>query len=92
MESKTILCECNSVEHQIMFFWFPDDMENVYMEIHLPRKTFWERLTTGLKHIFGYKSRYGDWDEVILNKEKIQKFLGELQSVYDQSEKTSTSQ
>jgi hypothetical protein len=45
----------------------------------LVKKSFWSRLKYGLKYIFGYKSRYGAWDEFILNPNDADK----LQDVVD---------
>jgi hypothetical protein len=51
----------------------------VYIHTHLVKKSFWSRLKYGLKYIFGYKSRYGAWDEFILNPNDADK----LQDVVD---------
>ena len=64
-----LLCECSSCEHQLVVSW--DDKEDeVYVHVHLADcKGFWRRLWHGLQYAFGYKSRYGAFDEVILRKE-----------------------
>ena len=43
------------------------------MEVHLSSKGFWQRLVNGFKYIFGYKSKYGDFDEMIIKKEDVRK-------------------
>ena len=82
MESKeqreTLICQCNSIEHQISFNWVEyENLEGiegeVYMEIHLSKLSFWDRLKHGLKYICGYRCMYGDFDEVILKKEDVHK-------------------
>ena len=83
MQQETLICQCNSIEHQISFTWIEDkELEGeVYMEIHLAKLSFWDRLKHGIKYIFGYKCMYGDFDEVILKKgdvhklEKVVEFL-----------------
>lgn len=79
LETSVILCECNSAEHQILFRKFTDEPETVYMEVHLStNRGFWKRLWYGLKYAFGYKSRFGAWDELILSEkilENMQDFL-----------------
>jgi hypothetical protein len=30
---------------------------------------FWRRFVSGMKYIFGYKCRYGQWDEFIFKPE-----------------------
>lgn len=75
MQRETLICQCNSIEHQISFNWIEDkELEGeVYMEIHLAKLSFWDRLKHGVKYIFGYRCRYGDFDEVILKKEDVHK-------------------
>lgn len=65
---KILICECGSLEHQIIINH--DEEENViYCSIHLVHYGFWRRLKAGLKYIFGYKCRYGQWDEFIFKSE-----------------------
>ena len=75
MQQETLICQCNSIEHQISFNWIEDkELEGeVYMEIHLAKLSFWDRLKHGVKYIFGYRCRYGDFDEVILKKNDVHK-------------------
>lgn len=79
MESKeqreTLICQCHSIEHPVSFTWIEDkELEGeVYMEIHLSKLSFLERLKHGIKYIFGYSCMYGDFDEVILKKEYVHK-------------------
>lgn len=70
------LCSCGSYEHQINFdYWEDSDGDkNVYMTIHLAEYPFWKRLWRGLAYIFGHRSNYGDFDEVILSKEHAKSF------------------
>ena len=63
-----LICDCSSAEHQMIVRWDNDDNE-VYVSMHLANHLgFWKRLWHGLKYAFGYKSRYGAFDEVILRK------------------------
>ena len=69
MKNELILCDCDSVEHQ-MILRFDDDKDlgpMVYVEIHLVNKRWYERLWAGLKYIFGYKCCYGNFEEIILS-------------------------
>ena len=64
-----LLCDCSSTEHQLLVRWDNDEKE-VYVETHLANnKGFWTRVKYAVKYIFGYKCRYGAFDEVILRKE-----------------------
>lgn len=40
-----------------------------YAHVHLSSHSFWSRVKYGMKYIFGYKSRYGAFDEFIFNPE-----------------------
>ena len=71
-EEQIMICECSSVEHQIVFSKFEDD-DFVYCMIHLNKLSFFKRLIHGIKYIFGYKCRYGDFEEFMLGKKNINK-------------------
>jgi len=88
MESETFICSCHSAEHQITFSRFRDRPEDSLVEydemnisVHLyTHKNFFKRLWIGLKYAFGYKSRYGHWDNILLEPkqvEKLGKFINE---------------
>lgn len=69
-----ILCECSSREHQIIFEY--DNEDNlVYCNIHLVKYRFFKRLKEGLKYIFGYKCKYGNFEEFVLKKEHANTLL-----------------
>jgi hypothetical protein len=75
MEREIIICECHSTEHQMVVTY--DNDENhpmVYLHIHLTKRPFWKRVIYGIKYIFGKQSRYGAFDEMILNPEDVPKF------------------
>jgi outer membrane protein OmpA-like peptidoglycan-associated protein len=44
-------------------------MSDVYIQVHLLPLRWWERLWHGIKYIFGYRSRYGDFDEFLFKPE-----------------------
>ena len=76
-----LLCDCSSCEHQLIVSWNNDDNE-VYVHVHLAQcMGFWRRRWHGLRYVFGYKSCYGSFDEVILRKEdadNLQKVVDHL--------------
>ena len=84
-KEEFLLCQCHSAEHQLLFTWWDDeDIQEVYMRVHLAKHTFWERLVYGIKYIFGYQCKYGAFDEMILRKEDAEK----LQNVVDYLKRT----
>ena len=69
----TFICTCQSLEHQ-MWVWYDDEDNTVYFEPYLhTHRNFFQRLWYGLKYAFGHTSNYGAFDEMILNKEDIEK-------------------
>lgn len=73
INQKTFICECKSLEHQITFRYF-DDEDMLYVSTHLiTHKNIFKRIWVAIKYIFGYKSRYGNWDEFIFEPNDIDK-------------------
>lgn len=72
-DKQLILCECNSTDHQLILVKFLEDEDDlVYVNVHLTtNRNFFQRLWYGLKYAFGYRSRYGDWDEFIFDRAKM---------------------
>lgn len=64
-------CRCHSIEHQfvISLVDFDDDDPDVFLEIYLSPDRFFKRLVYGIKYIFGYRSRFGAFEEIILKPE-----------------------
>jgi len=73
MEKNLFICDCGDIEHQMIILNDPTEKEKeIYVEIHLSdSKKFFQRLWIGIKYIFGKKSKYGNWDEIILNEENM---------------------
>lgn len=83
LNHELFICECNNVEHQLIFSYFTDEKE-VYVTIHLlPEYNIWNRIIAAFKYIFGYKSRHGNFDEFIFQKEdadKLQSIVNHLRT------------
>jgi hypothetical protein len=80
LEKHVVLCDCHSPEHQ--FIIIKDTKDNdVWLEIHLcPTPGFFWRLWIGLKYAFGYRSRYGDFDSILISLEDQAKIVQLLQT------------
>lgn len=65
--NELFICSCNSVEHQLIFSYFDDEIGgNVYCTIHLlPERNVLKRFWNAMKYVFGHRSIYGDFDEFI---------------------------
>lgn len=76
MKQQLYICECHSTEHQMVWNSSPDENEKmIYVSIHLLKKPFLQRLKHGLKYIFGYQSRYGAFDEIILSEKHSKQLI-----------------
>jgi hypothetical protein len=75
MARHLFVCDCGSLEHQmILSCWEDDDFdEMVYLEVHLAKKSWRQRLVEAVKYIFGHQSRFGAFDEIVLGEENCQK-------------------
>ena len=73
MEETILICSCNSTDHQMVIYKDIDPLYGpaVYIHMHLSKRSFWYRLKYAILYLFGYKSRYGAWDEFILESKHI---------------------
>ena len=76
MEKEIFICQCCSLEHQLIFY---KDEYEVFCYPHLiTYRGFWKRLWHGLKYAFGHKSRFGAFDQFIFEPDdliKLKQFL-----------------
>ncbi len=77
-KTEVLICECFSPDHQWLLTVTEEHNGGVggqtmtgYIHPHLVKKSFWYRLKYGIKYIFGRKSRYGAWDEIIVTKQNV---------------------
>ncbi len=55
-------CACGSDEHTIRFILDYEDGD-LYTSVYLNQyRSWWKTAWVGIRYIFGYKCRYGDWD------------------------------
>jgi len=80
-ERKTFICSCNSLEHQLSF-WYDDEYNELYTEVHLyTYKNIFKRIISAIKYVFGYKSKYGDWDSIIFKNDDVEKLKNYLNNL-----------
>ena len=73
---EILVCDCHSFEHQAIFWLVKEWGDTLHVYIHLTtHRNFFKRLWHGLKYAFGYKSRFGAWDEFIFSAESEKKLL-----------------
>jgi hypothetical protein len=83
VREELFLCNCMSPEHQMIFslydwgagvqerFLEDDPAENITctLSIYLQDKSFWRRVWTAIRYVFGYRSKYGNWDCISIDYE-----------------------
>lgn len=75
MERKIFVCECYSLEHQVAF-WYDEGEKWLYIQPRLvTHRNLFKRLWVGIRYAFGYKCRFGEWDDIILDDKSQQKLL-----------------
>jgi hypothetical protein len=43
------------------------DDEDLFIEVHLAPLPLWQRVRQAVKYVFGYRSKWGDFDEILLD-------------------------
>lgn len=80
----SVSCICENDEHQLIFRYFinsAEDNETLYCTFHLkPESNFFKRMLIAIKYIFGYRSKYGEFDEVLLDSDKVEELKNILSS------------
>ena len=77
---EIFVCECHSLEHQFAI-WYDDEIKELYIEPHLTSKSFFYRIKYAFKYIFGYKCRFGAFDEIIINRNDADKLIEYLNKI-----------
>jgi hypothetical protein len=79
---QNICCSCESDEHQLNFRFFPEDKDPfLYCTIHLVHeKNILKRFLKGIKYILGYRSKYGSFDEIIMDRYKVKELKNIIQN------------
>jgi len=75
IKNELFICDCYSPEHQFILMY--DNEDNIlYLRTHLiTYKSFFKRLIIGIKYAFGYKCRFGQFDEIIINPEDKERLI-----------------
>ena len=62
---KYIECACMTPDHTLRFY--KDEYGQMYVECHLRRDTLIKRLRYAILYVFGKQSRYGAFEETVIN-------------------------
>lgn len=67
-----VVCSCNHLDHMIVLNAGIDDKRmDVSIDIHLSPLPWWKRIIHAFGYVLGKRSRYGDFEEIILNREQM---------------------
>jgi len=64
MKRTLFVCRCCSIEHS---FVISADEDDVFIEVHLASAPLWKRLRNAVRYVLGYKSKWGDYEEILLS-------------------------
>jgi len=72
---EVFFCNCYSPEHQFIFQYDPKDNE-LWLEVHIINyQHFFKRLWVGLKYALGHRSRFGEFDCIVINPDDKERLL-----------------
>ena len=64
MKRTLYVCKCSSMQHS---FVVSADEEDLFIEVHLSPLPIWGRIKNAISYVFGKRSVYGDFEEVLLS-------------------------
>lgn len=89
-DMEHFLCQCYSTDHSFTYHYNEEDNE-IYVHVHLSNyRNIFKRIWVAIKYIFGYKSRYGDFEEFILNPDDRDRLIGVIKQLKDPEEHNKT--
>lgn len=94
VEKLYIQCECSSDEHLVKLSRWKNDSGDpdddwVSLTVHLHAwEGFFRRIWVAIKFVFGYRCRYGEWDEVVISPSDFDKFIQFFEAAKKDHEKT----
>lgn len=65
-------CRCSTPEHTVRF---AKDEDSMYITFFLSFGPWYERLFVATKYLFGYKCRYGHFDEIVLGRKEVENLV-----------------
>lgn len=82
-----VLCDCKNPEHQLVLTADVDKEWGSFISVETHLTTYrniFKRVWVAVKYVFGHRSKYGEWDDVLIDpteaeriRDYINKFLDE---------------
>lgn len=93
LKKKYIDCNCSSIEHTLRFMYFDDNRDTrdheLYIDVYLDKTKWYKRVWRGIKYIFGWRSRYGDFTEIIYGMDEVKELKAFLEEYIKAAPKSS---
>ena len=79
-EEHFVICDCGDVDHMFVLSYYPEDEPPLLiLSAHLnPSRPWYRRIWRAVTYIFGVRSKYGDFDEVLIDDRKKVRELEEF--------------
>lgn len=79
--TELFICQCGDPSHQFIITTDNDpNIRGAFVSVHLNREhNIFKRIWNAFKYVFGKRSIYGDFDEIVINPEDA----GRLQKIVD---------
>jgi len=82
MKKFNLTCACHDPEHTIRFVYDEDDIKDpMYIDYCLCDNPRWyKRVWRGIKYIFGFRSKYGHFGEVLIHSDEAKALIKFLEA------------
>lgn len=86
---ELLTCKCGDPSHQcIIGYDKDDDVREVFLSVHLvPEANIFKRVANAFRYLFGRRSIYGDFDEIILSPLDVPKLRKVVEHLENQTSK-----
>lgn len=92
MNKIMVDCNCYSDEHRA-FFSLADEKDLIFMHIFLvDYDNIFKRIWKAVKYVFGYKCKFGHWDEFQLSRREAKELMEMLNELIDYDKQKVVSQ
>jgi hypothetical protein len=80
---RHLLCSCSYGDHQAIFTHWPDD-QGMYLTVRMSADaTLWKRLRAAVRYLLGRPCPYGDWAEIIIERDDAREIAALLTTFAD---------
>lgn len=80
---EIFVCDCSDASHNIIFQLWEWGDEHPELSVHVnlgDYPSFWRRVWLAVRYIFGYKSKYGQYDVMTIRVEDLPRMMSLLEN------------